>query len=148
VAAGFAGRLYLSIGFRATGLLGVVLAVAGATVLVVMDPSGSLWHVALACALIGLGMGWIAAPALIVAQSSVAWNQRGVATATNMFSRSVGSAVGVAVFGAMVNAVAGENPTPALLATGVHRVFVGVLVIALAMGVLELFMPTRIAPRD
>ena len=30
--------------------------------------------------------------------------QRGVATATNMFSRSVGSAIGVAVFGAIVNA--------------------------------------------
>jgi EmrB/QacA subfamily drug resistance transporter len=148
VAAGFAGRLYLSIGFRATGLLGVAMAVAGSTVLVVMDPAGSLWHVALGCALIGFGMGWIAAPALIVAQSSVDWNQRGVATATNMFSRSVGSAVGVAVFGAMVNAVVGEHPTPDLLATGVHRVFVGVLVLALAMGVLELFMPRRIAPRD
>ena len=148
VAAGFAGRLYLSIGFRATGLLGVAMAVVGATVLVVMDPAGSLWHVALGCALIGFGMGWIAAPALIVAQSSVEWNQRGVATATNMFSRSVGSAVGVAVFGAMVNAVAGEHPTPDLLATGVHHVFVGVLVLALAMGVLELFMPRRVAPPD
>lgn len=148
VAAGFAGRLYLSIGFRATGLLGVALAVVGATVLVLTDPAGSLWHVAAGCALIGFGMGWIAAPALIVAQSSVAWGQRGVATATNMFSRSVGAAVGVAVFGAMVNAVAGDQPTPALLATGVHRVFIGILVIAVAMGVLELFMPKQIKPRD
>jgi multidrug resistance protein len=146
VSAGFAGRLYLSIGFRATGLTGVAVAVAGATVLVVTDPAGSLWHVAVGCALIGFGMGWVAAPALIVAQSSVAWEQRGVATATNMFSRSLGSAVGVAVFGAMVNAVAGDRPTAALLAVGVHRVFVGVLVIALTMGVLELFMPRRVEP--
>ena len=115
-------------------------------VLALMDPAGSLWHVALGCLLIGFGMGWVAAPALVVAQSSVAWGERGVATATNMFSRSVGSAIGVAVFGAMVNAVAGDHPTAATLATGVHRVFVGILVLALAMGVLELFMPKRVSP--
>ena len=83
-----------------------------------MDPAGSLWHVALGCLLIGFGMGWVAAPALVVAQSSVAWGERGVATATNMFSRSVGSAIGVAVFGAMVNAVVGDHPTAA---TAGHR---------------------------
>jgi MFS family permease len=148
VAASLSGRLYLSIGFRATGLLGVGLAVAGALVLALMDPAGSLWHVAAGCVLIGFGMGWIAAPALVVAQSSVAWGERGVATATNMFARSVGSAIGVAVFGAMVNAVAGDNPTASSLSTGVHRVFVGILALALAMGVLELFMPRRVsAPR-
>ena len=149
VSAAVSGRLYLTVGFRATGLVGVALAVAGSTVLAVMDPAGSLWHVAVGCVLIGLGLGLIAAPALVVAQSSVAWRERGVATATNMFARSVGSAVGVAVFGALVNATVGNHRTPALLATGVHRVFVGILVLALLMGVLEIFMPRRAGqPRD
>jgi len=147
IASSVSGRLYLTIGFRATGLLGVALAVAGATVLVVLDPTGSLWHVAAGCVLIGFGMGWVAAPALVVAQSSVAWGQRGVVTAMNMFSRSVGSAVGVAVFGAVVNAAVGTHRTPALLAAGIHSVFVGILVIALTMGVLELFMPVRVPGR-
>ena len=146
VSAALSGRLYLTIGFRATGLLGVSLAVAGSSVLALMDPAGSLWHVALGCLLIGFGMGLVAAPALVVAQTSVAWGQRGVATATNMFSRSVGSAIGVAVFGAVVNAVVGDHPTAATLASGVHRVFLGILVLALAMGVLELFMPKRVTP--
>jgi MFS family permease len=146
VSAALSGRLYLSIGFRATGLLGVSLAVVGALVLAVMDPAGSLWHVALGCLLIGFGMGWVAAPALVVAQTSVAWGQRGVATATNMFSRSVGSAIGVAVFGAVVNGVVGDHPTAATLAVGVHRVFIGILVLTLALGVLELFMPRRVTP--
>jgi EmrB/QacA subfamily drug resistance transporter len=148
VAAAVSGRLYLTIGFRATGMLGVVLAVAGATVLTVLDPAGSLWHVAAGCVLIGFGMGWIAAPALAPRDARLGDHERGVATATNMFSRSVGSAVGVAVFGAMVNAVAGAHPSPALLATGVHRVFVGILVIAVGMAVLEVFMPVRVPARD
>ena len=146
VAAALSGRLYLTLGFRATGLLGVGLAVLGSLVLALVDPATSLWHVALGCALIGFGMGWVAAPALVVAQASVAWGQRGVVTATNMFARSVGSAVGVAVFGAVVNAVVGSEPTPALLAVGVHRVFVGILLITLAMAALELFMPVRVPP--
>jgi len=146
ISAALAGRLYLTIGFRATGLIGVGLATTGALVLVVGDPAGSLWHVALGCLLIGFGMGWVAAPALVVAQSSVAWGDRGVATATNMFARSVGSAVCVAVFGALVNAVAGDRPTPAELATGVHRVFWGILALTVAMGLLELAMPRRVTP--
>ena len=71
IAAALSGRLCLSIGFRATGLLGAGMAVAGSLVLVVPDPAGSLWHVPLGCLLIGFGMGWVAAPALVVAQSSV-----------------------------------------------------------------------------
>jgi hypothetical protein len=40
----------------------------------------------------------------VAAQSVVGWAQRGVVTGTNMFSRSLGSAVGAAVFGAIANA--------------------------------------------
>ncbi|NUR08426.1 MAG: MFS transporter [Nocardioidaceae bacterium] len=146
ISAAVSGRLYLTVGFRATGLLGVSLALVGSLVLVLVDITGSLWHVALGCFLIGFGMGWVAAPSLVVAQSSVAWGERGVVTATNMFARSVGSAVGVAVFGAMVNAVVGDHPTRLALATGVHRVFAGVLAAVLVMALLELFMPDRVEP--
>jgi MFS family permease len=148
IAAAVSGRLYLSIGFRATGLLGVGAALAGSLVLVLMDTAGSLWHIALGCLLIGLGMGWIAAPALVVAQSSVAWSERGVATGTNMFARSMGSAVGVAVFGAIVNGVAGSDPTPAQLTIGIHRVFVGILVVVVAMLLLELLMPIHVGDHE
>ena len=144
IAAALSGRLYLSIGFRATGLLGGAMAVLGSLVLVIPDPAGSVWHVPLGCLLIGFGMGWVAAPALVVAQSSVPRSERGVATATNMFARSMGSAVGVAVFGALVNAAAGPNPSVEELATGVHRVFIGILLVAVTMVLLELGMPRKV----
>jgi hypothetical protein len=54
--------------------------------------------------------------------------------------------VGVAVFGAVVNAEVGAHPTAPLLATGIHHVFVGILAIAVTMGVLELLMPVRVPP--
>jgi multidrug resistance protein len=144
ISASQSGRLYLSVGFRATGLIGSAVAILGAVVLVFVNGTGSLWSVAAGCMLIGLGMGLVAAPALVVAQSSVAWNERGVVTGANMFARSVGSAVGVAVFGAVVNATVGNHPTPALLADGVQLVFVGVLVVTVALALLEVFMPVRV----
>jgi multidrug resistance protein len=146
ISASQAGRLYLTVGFRATGLLGSAVAVVGAGVLVFVNGTGSLWSVAGGCLLIGLGMGWVAAPALVVAQSSVAWGERGVVTGTNLFARSVGSAVGVAVFGAVVNSTVGSHPTPSLLADGVQRVFVGVLVVTVVLVLLEVMMPVRVEP--
>ena len=60
---------------------------------------------------IGAGLGLVASPSLIAAQSSVGWNERGVVTGANLFSRSMGSAVGVAALGALVNALMhGDTP--------------------------------------
>jgi hypothetical protein len=65
-----------------------------------------------------------------------------------MFARSVGSAVGVAAFGAVVNAVTGAHPSASTLGTGVHRVFVGILAITIGIGLLELLMPVRVTSSD
>jgi MFS family permease len=96
---------------------------------------------------IGLGMGFTAAPTLIAAQSAVQWHERGVVTGLNMFFRSAGSAVGVAVFGAVVNAtlgrsgVEGDRVAPEALTTAVHSVFLGTTVLAVAMLAAVLLMP-------
>ena len=142
-----AGRMYLTLGFRATGLVGAGVAVAGAVVLAFLGGTGSLEVVAAGCLLIGLGMGWVASPALVVAQSAVSWGERGVVTGVSMFARSVGSAVGVAVFGALVNARVGAHPNAVSLADGVQRVFLGVVVVTVLIAFLELFMPVRVPGR-
>ena len=68
------------------------------------------WFLAAACFVTGLGMGFIASPTLIAAQSSVGWEERGVVTGSNLFSRSLGSALAVAVLGAIANSVLGDAP--------------------------------------
>jgi MFS family permease len=96
---------------------------------------------------IGLGMGFTAAPTLIAAQSAVQWQQRGVVTGSNMFFRSAGSAVGVAVFGALVNATLdgseaeGGRVAPEALTIAVHHVFLGTTMLAVAMLAAVLLMP-------
>jgi MFS family permease len=103
LAATFSGRIYLRIGFRNTSLIGSVTIVAGSVMCAVLGQYTSIGMVAVACFIIGAGLGLMSAPTLVAVQSVVGWDRRGVVTGTNMFFRSIGSAVGAAVFGAIAN---------------------------------------------
>jgi EmrB/QacA subfamily drug resistance transporter len=142
-----AGRVYLRIGIRSTAAIGATVVVLGSALLLLLDESSSVLLVGATSFVIGLGMGFTAAPTLIAAQSAVRWQERGVVTGLNMFSRSAGSAVGIAVFGAVVNATLGGQGVesgrvaPAALTAAVHSVFVGTVVLAAAMLAAVLLMP-------
>ncbi|MBF6301141.1 MFS transporter [Nocardia amamiensis] len=145
LAASQAGKVYLRVGFRASALIGSGLAALGATSTLLITPSSTLWQVAASCFVIGTGMGLVATPTLIAAQTSAEWTERGVVTSANMFARSIGSAVGVAVFGALVNARVGhtDHPEPAALASAVHLVFGTIAAMAVVMVLASAMMPRR-----
>jgi predicted MFS family arabinose efflux permease len=104
IAASQAGRVYLRIGFRDTALIGSVFVVGGAVLTALLAKDSSVWAAAGAAFVLGVGLGLSASPMLVAVQSVVGWDRRGVVTGANMFSRSLGSAVGAAVFGAIANA--------------------------------------------
>jgi multidrug resistance protein len=143
--ASVAGRFYLRWGFKNTAIAGVVLVIVGASVLVALANRPNVAVVATVCFVIGGGMGLLAVPTLIAAQSSVDWSERGVVTGSNMFARSLGSAVGVAVFGAIANAIFGAGDIrsvgPTAIQAGTAAVFLGVLVVAVATAVAVVAMP-------
>ncbi|WP_438941846.1 MFS transporter [Naasia lichenicola] len=147
IAATNAGRVYLRIGFRATALIGSAFVITGSALNLLLGADSTIWFVAINCAVIGFGMGWVASPALIAAQSSVGWGERGVVTAGNVFARSIGSAIGVAVFGAIVNAAVGgaDDPSPEALTGGIHSVFIALLVVSIGIAIAVSFMPGRTA---
>ncbi|KTR09706.1 MDR family MFS transporter [Curtobacterium luteum] len=147
ISASQAGRFYLRWGFRVTALIGSSLVLLGAAATIMLGSTSSVWLVAVSCFVVGAGMGLTAVPTLIAAQSSAAHDERGAVTGTNMFARSMGSAIGVAVFGAVVNAhvqlnAAGAPEGPGLM-TAMHLVFVSIAVIALVLLVAVSFMPAH-----
>jgi len=146
LAAAQAGRLYLRWGFRACALVGAAPLLLGCLLLLTLGTGSSVAQVGAVCFLIGLGLGLIAAPTLIAAQSSVGWSERGVVTGNNMFCRSAGSALGVAAFGAIANQMLRADHSRIHLDLATRHVYLSVLVVALATVVAVAAMPRRDVP--
>ena len=145
ISASQSGRLYLRIGFRNTALIGITVTVIGTAVLALTASSPNIALVAGSCFIVGLGLGLVATPTLIAAQTSVEWNERGVVTGTNLFARSIGSAIGVAVFGAIANAVYAGTPhgdtDPQTIVAASAAVFLAVMICAVLTVVAVIGMP-------
>lgn len=146
VASALSGRLYLTRGFRFTIVAGAALALAGAIGLALTAAWPSPWLVAAMSLVIGFGFGWSTAPALVAAQATVPWEERGVATGTVMFTRSFGQAIGAAVLGAIANAVIAEHggvtSDPATIIAASGAVFVAVAFALVVHFGLALAFPT------
>jgi MFS family permease len=145
ISASQSGRLYLRIGFRNTALIGITVTVIGTAVLAVTASVPNVALVAVSCFIVGLGLGLVATPTLIAAQTSVEWNERGVVTGTNLFARSIGSSIGVAVFGAIANAVYAGTPhgdtDPHTIVAASSAVFLAVMIAAVLTVAAVIGMP-------
>jgi EmrB/QacA subfamily drug resistance transporter len=142
IAASQAGKVYLRIGFRACALIGSTLVLAGVSLFLLLDEQSTVLEVAAYGLVAGLGMGLTAAPSLIAAQSSVGWTERGVVTASSVFLRSLGSSLGIAVFGAIANATVGAGQVdPGRLTVAVHRIVIGLVVLAAIILVMSALIP-------
>jgi MFS family permease len=113
-----------------------------------------VWQVAATCFVLGFGFGLVISPTLISAQSAVDWQRRGVVTGTNVFARSMGSALGIAVFGAIANSSLHQqvgdhisstaSGIPAsVLEPALHKVFLAAGVVAVLVAAAVLIMPNR-----
>lgn len=162
LASTLSGRLMLHTSYRFTAQLGALLLVAGSALLLFLQPASSLYQAGFTAFLIGSGMGVTSTTFLVSVQNQADYPIRGICTASVMFSRMIGSAVGTAIMGAVLNLnlqwrlpqvqdpvqqimsepsrqqLQPENlqQMVAAIATSLHWVFVVALVIALfAVGV-------------
>jgi EmrB/QacA subfamily drug resistance transporter len=103
VCALIAGRLFVKRGFRPFIMGGLGLSGAATVILaLVLKPGAPLLVPEVAMGLFGAGMGFAATAVLIAVQTSVGWEARGVATASNMFFRTIGGALGVGIMGGVL----------------------------------------------
>ncbi|MFE8049832.1 MDR family MFS transporter [Brenneria goodwinii] len=97
------GRLMLWTSYRITAVSGCVLLIAGSLTLLTLAPDKSLNWARIAAFLIGAGMGLSNTTFLVSVQNAVDYSIRGIATASTMFTRMLGSALGTAILGATLN---------------------------------------------
>ncbi|WP_318245603.1 MDR family MFS transporter [Halobacillus yeomjeoni] len=103
IASTVAGRLVLKIGFRTTSILGGVSLIVGGTIFSLLSPEKGPLFAAMGSLFIGVGMGLSTTSFIVSIQNSVSWETRGIATASNMFMRTIGSAIGAALLGGVLN---------------------------------------------
>jgi EmrB/QacA subfamily drug resistance transporter len=103
IASTLANRFYRSLGVRATLRLGCVLIAIGAAVFPFLRPTTSPIVAGAGSFITGFGMGLLVMTCVILIQNSVGWSQRGSATASNVFARTIGNTLGAAILGSILN---------------------------------------------
>lgn len=123
IASAISGRLLPKLGFRTLLRAGLLLVFTGclwdAVCAYLALPFFTLM---LGMGVLGLGMGFSNIPLLFSVQSVVPWNRRGSATASNLFSRSIGGTIAVGVMGAILAKALGRDPS---LPLGIANVLIG-----------------------
>jgi EmrB/QacA subfamily drug resistance transporter len=103
LASATSGRFMMKLGVRPLVRIGTVFAFcASAAIALFLRPGASHNMVRAMMFLLGVGMGCGNTVLLISVQQAVSWEQRGVATASAMFFRSIGGALAVGILGGVL----------------------------------------------
>jgi EmrB/QacA subfamily drug resistance transporter len=163
IAATLGARNFARFGLRPILVFGAALLPIGAIPFVLLSPTTPPLVAGLGSLIMGFGMGFLSTAAIVLIQDSVGWGERGAATASNLFARNLGSTLGAAVLGTVLNASLARDRSGSLqeiqellhsqgsmigaaasrtgLAHGLHLTFWGVLVIAVLTLALSAFVP-------
>ena len=97
-------RVLNRLAYRPVALAGSLALLAGAAGLLLLRPGQNAAGVAVACGVLGAGLGLHSLVFNVGVQGSVASHDRGRATSLFFFSRLIGQALGAAAFGGVLNA--------------------------------------------
>jgi EmrB/QacA subfamily drug resistance transporter len=96
------GRLISRFGrYKLFPIIGTGIMTFGLGTLSLLSVEGSAWQTSIDALWLGLGMGMVMQVLIIAVQNSVDYKHLGVATSGTMLFRSLGGALGVALFGAI-----------------------------------------------
>ncbi|MGH7495928.1 MAG: hypothetical protein ACREOO_26540, partial [bacterium] len=91
------------LGYRTLAAIGAALMILGFLFQITLDTHATLPQVAMVCLAAGFGMGLATTAITVSVQNHVQPQELGVATASTIFSRALGAAVGVSVLGAVLS---------------------------------------------
>ena len=116
IASTLSGRLLPHTGYRPLVRTGfAIVAIMSIALALLLREGASTTVLAATMFVMGAGMGTANSALIIAVQESATWNERGVATASTLFFRTIGGAVAVGALGAVLAAGIGPNvPAPLL----------------------------------
>jgi MFS family permease len=96
------GRIILRAGYYSAAVVGSALLIVGCSMLLLLSRDATVAIAMASAFVIGLGMGLTMPSMVISVQNAVEWRNRGIATASTQFFRTIGGAIGVAIMGAIL----------------------------------------------
>jgi EmrB/QacA subfamily drug resistance transporter len=96
-------RAQLRFSYRTVAISASIPVLIGCAILTTLHAGSNLAETYGGIMLMGLGFGALNSVFLVSTQSAVGWEQRGAATASNVFMRQIGSAIGSAAFASVFN---------------------------------------------
>jgi len=102
-ASAVSGRILKHFSMRATLRFGSFLIPIGAAFLLLLRPESQPAFAGVGPFIMGFGMGLLNITSMVMIQGSVEWSKRGSATASLIFSRTLGNTLGVTALGAILN---------------------------------------------
>jgi EmrB/QacA subfamily drug resistance transporter len=97
------GRMIIRLGFFPSAVTGGCLLVGGAFGMLFVSAQTTIYIASVSGFFMGIGMGFMTNACVIAVQNTVEWEQRGIATASTQFFRSIGGSIAVAMMGALLN---------------------------------------------
>jgi MFS family permease len=169
-----AAKTFQRLGLRNILIGGSAFVPIGAVLLLFLQPGGSPLVAAFGSLIMGFGMGTSSVSSLMLIQEIVQTDERGSATASNLFSRNLGSTLGATVFGAVLNfglthskgvavvtsdqlkallqnqvaSLADSNMIRLVLHQSLHLTFISIFVIAIFLVALLGFVPAITLGQD
>ena len=160
-------RVFQRVGLRLVLRVGGLLVPAGSIIFLFLHAESSPIVAGLGSLIVGLGMGILSASSINLIQEIVSWSERGSATASFLFARSLGNTFGASLFGAVLNfglmhsaghvgaissedirrllerngGASGNSTLRAALEQSLHLTFVSMFVIALFVAVAAAVVP-------
>ncbi|MFC8302387.1 MDR family MFS transporter [Specibacter sp. NPDC057265] len=104
--------------YKSFPIIGAVFTIVAMLWMTTLSAETPIWVICAQLFVFGAGLGFIMQIVVIVVQNSVPPAQLGTATSTNNYFREVGSALGVAVFGAMFTTRLSESLTGVFAGAG------------------------------
>ncbi|WP_036662271.1 MULTISPECIES: MDR family MFS transporter [Pandoraea] len=174
IGATLAAKTFTRFGLRRILVGGSLLMPVGGIVFALLGPSSSPLLAGFGSLLMGFSMGTGSVSALVLIQELVDPSQRGSATASNIFSRNLGSTLGATLFGAVLNfglthssdvgvvtsdqlrhvledrgvSTVADQAIRAVLQHSLHLTFLSILAISIGVVLLLLLVPTNAVDRS
>ncbi|KIL34907.1 DeoR faimly transcriptional regulator [Cohnella kolymensis] len=122
------GKWIVRYGYSRLMIIGNVFLVLSAAMLFLMRHGHGFWYVFAAMGVQGLAFGLTSTVSTIGSQQLVEPHQKGISTSLQLFSRNIGTAMGVTIMGAFLNQAANFY-------AGIHHLFVyGLIASLIAFG--------------